>query len=558
MPSGKDHLQTTPQALHRWQGALEQGIALLTGLPARRLGAATAAKAETLLALCHLVLFRLQTGASLPLIGILGNADSGKSTLFNSVAGAEISLVTPIPHQTLGPILAVPRDFEAAAAHPSLLRPVAGSVHWAPANTTGVTGSPDAAVCVPARKNEDQPFALLDLPDVGTVDSSREHHVALRLIPWLDRIVLLLTEESFAQADHEDISRRLAALRPERARAELIVVLNRRHDATVDAAFSSRLEKVRELWPQAGVTRLPHLRQGTRFSPGDTEPLLAEVSVRNSQALRTAIRNLATELAAELGELSETRQREQRLITGIIRQEIAAAGRFSKVFCSDDFRRRLDAFSPWHTSWRRIRALLGKEVAKAPAVVDLLAAAPVQKHLLQKAHRLRESLEKHLQRLAEEPQGEAPLALPGLDEEEIRNAAAALVAETNRRARQNVAALLESLQESHKLKDPGWSLLTLVSSSVLLLDLFIPGVGTIGSMATAALLSALGLGGIFTADFLRKTRSSQVRDAFEAGLRSILEQAVSRVFTAGPAAAVLDLSESSGRFRKWTHELPEV
>jgi hypothetical protein len=545
------------QASSAWPGALDQGIQLLSELLQRSLAPDTAEKAGTLLGLCHLLLFRLQTGSSLPLIGIVGNADSGKSTLFNSVAGSEVSLVTPIPHQTLGPILATPTGFEEPAGHPSLFRPVASRVEWSPPGSTGLTGSPESAFCVPAWKNEARPFVLMDLPDVGTVDSREEHQVALRLLPWLDRVILLVTEESFAQADHEDINRALRFLRPERARAELFVVLNRRHGTTEDAAFGSRLAKVRELWPQATVSRLPHLEPGARFSVSDTEPLVGEASARGSFTLRNTLRNLAAEVTTEVSELSNARQREQRVLRERVQQEIRSAGRFSRAFLSEEFRRRLEAFSPWRTSVRRVRALLGKGAGEESGVVNLMAEAPVQRHLLAAAQRMREDLRKQLQRIADEERAKE-LPVPDLDEEEIRRAVSALVSETNQKARRNAETLLESLQERHKFKDPGWGILTVISSSVLMLDLFIPGMGTIGSVAVAALLSALGVGGILTSDFMRKLRAGQVRESFEAGMRLILEQAASKAFASRSAAAVLDFSEVAGRLASWTHSLPEV
>ena len=553
----QDH-RFNPHAIPLWQGTLEQGMQLLAELLQRSLAAETAAKAQTLLALCHVVLFRLQTGSTLPFIGILGNADSGKSTLFNSVAGSEVSLVTPIPHQTLGPILAAPFGFEEQARHPSLLRPVAGRVEWSSSATTGMTGSPESAFCVPAWKKEDKPFVLMDLPDVGTVDSSEERQVALRLIPWLDRVILLVTEESFAQADHEDINRALRFLRPERARAELLVVLNRRHVSTEDAAFGSRLAKVRELWPQATVARLPHLEPGARFSPSDTEPLVSEASARGGFTLRTTLRNLAAEVTTEVRELSAARQREERLLHERVDQEIRAAGRFSRAFLSDEFRKRLDAFSPWRTSVRRLRTLLGKEAGEASGLVNLLAEAPVQKHLIAAAQRMREDIRKQLQRIADDQQAGESLPVPDLDEEAIRRAVSTLVVETNQKARRNVETLLESLQERHRFKDPGWGILAVISSSVLMLDLFIPGVGTIGSVAVAALLSALGLGGIITSDFMRKLRAGQVRESFEAGMCLILKQAASTAFSSRCASTVLDFSDVAGRLTSWTHNLPEV
>jgi hypothetical protein len=98
---------------------------------------------------------------------------------------------------------------------------VVGRVDWAGTGTLGLSGAPDSAVVVPAWPRGESPFILVDLPDVGTVESRQERRVALRMLPWLDRVILLVTEESFAQAEHETIAQWLGSIHPERARSEL-------------------------------------------------------------------------------------------------------------------------------------------------------------------------------------------------------------------------------------------------------------------------------------------------------------------------------------------------
>lgn len=542
----------------RWEEFLTKGISDLSQLPFAGLPPELARKAEELLSLCHILCFRIQTGNTLPFIGILGNADSGKSTLFNSVTSTNISLVTPIPHQTTGPILSVPKCFQGAADHASLLRPVVKDVEHVSEGTTGLTGNPSSVKVVPSREDEDKPFVLMDLPDIGTVDSREEKQVALRIISWLDRVVLLVTEESFAQADHEEIARALQTLRPERARADLFVVLNRRHAGTDDAAFACRLQKVRDLWPLATISTLPHLPDRGWFSASDIKPITAEASARVSRTLQSALCNLAVEVVADMKALCESRNREQQLLKDRLHTEIRAASRFSRAFFSDEFRGRLDAFSPWRVSVRRIRSFLKKEAKVETPVVDLMAPAPVERHLIGTLKKIHQHVSKHVGRITEAETGNEVSPVPGPDEEAVRNAVSGLVAETNRNARKNVESLLESLQEQHKVKDPGWSLVTAVSSTIFLVDLFIPSVGTLGSMAFAGILSALGFGGIITSDLMRKLRTSQIRESFESGMQEILEQETSRILASGTLSSFLDLTEPSRSLAQWTNSLPEI
>lgn len=539
-----------------WSGPLREGVSILSDLLQAGLPAETAGSVETLLSLCHLLRFRTGTGCDLPLIGILGSANSGKSTLFNSVAGSDISKVTPIPHQTSGPILAVPLDFGEAAGDGSFLRPVVEEVEPASPGAAGLTGLPSTSTVVPAWDRGERPFILADLPDVGTVDSREEHRVAARLLPWLDRAILMLTEESFAQADHEEIERALQVLHPERARAELFVVLNRRHAATSDVEFESRLETVRSLWPGATISRLDHLEEGGRFPAAETGPLVAESHARVSRILQAALGNLAADVLAEVEALREFRTREQLRLKSDMDREIQRACRFRKAFFSADFRQRLDAFSPWRTSLKRIRSIMGKEEPAEPTPPDLFHPESVRRHAIAAAREIRRLAAGHFKFVVGRA-GARSAEIPDVDEEAIRGAVDAFVPGINQEARKHVEAMLKSMQEDRRLKDPLWNTVAAVASTLFLVDLFIPSVGTLGTLAFSGALSALGFSGILTSEMIRQLRTSRVRESFEQGLREILEHFASRIVASGPLSR-LDLAEPTRRLVRWSKDLPEV
>lgn len=531
---------------------LERGRGLLAELSAARAPRAVATQTETLLSLCALLLFRAETGMSVPLIGIMGSASSGKSTLFNSIVGAEVALATPIPHQTVGPILAVAQEWLPAIEHPVFLRPAVTTVHCADRDARGLVGEPAAVTVAPVWDTGAGTFGLLDLPDIGTVDSREENRMALRLLPWLDRVILVVTEESFAQADHQEILDALAVLRPERARADLFVVQNHRHSRTTERELAERLEQVRQFWSAATVAALPRLNEGARFAATDTEPLIAEAHARAGRTLRAAVHNLAEGLVGEVAALADHRRRELQAIQAEAQEEIRDAARFRKAFFSNEFRKRLDAFSPLQVSMQRIRSLLGRPAAPVEPLVDLLAAAPVQRHLETTLKEIRDRIRRRIEGLA------GPGALPPVapDGAALEAAASELVRETNERARHKVEILLNSLQEERRLKDPMLSAVTGVASMLFLIDLAVPSLGTLSSLTLLGACSALGLGGVLTAEMLRKLRTDQIKDYFEEGLRMIMQRSIDELLN-DPGLAWFDPTPTARRLAGWAKGLPE-
>ncbi|MBZ0270641.1 GTPase domain-containing protein [bacterium] len=547
-----------------WETALVAGMPVLEELLAARVPDEAARKAEALLGLSYVLLFRFRTGNRLPIVGLMGSADSGKSTLFNSIVGREISRVTPIPHQTTGAIVAAPEAFEAASRDPAFLRPTVTRVDPRKPDVTGLTGRPGDAIAVFPATGRDLPFVLIDLPDVGTLDSAEERQVALRLMPWLDRIVLLVTEESFAQAEHEQIAHGLSIVRPERARAELFVVLNRRYAHTSDEEFAARVDAVRALWRDATISRLPNLARGTRF-PGEAwAPLVAESHARVGRVVQSALRNLAAELADDVRAIAQDRVNEQRMIGEMIETEIRGASRFRKAFLADEFRARLDDFSPWKTSVARVRGFLGLGRLEEPKLdVDMLSADAVTRHVANTADELRRALVAQRARASRVGSGvpyadlaSAPVwRVAEVDDAAMAAEIARLVARVNDEARREVEDMLATLRVSG-VKHPVWGSVAAGASALFVLDLFVPGVGTGSTLAVSGLLSMLGIGGMVRAEVMRRMRESRVRAHFEDGLADVLRRRV-RLLPEEPAM-LIDLSDHAARLGDWAQGLPEV
>jgi 50S ribosome-binding GTPase len=533
-----------------WRVPLNDALSLLPALLGTHLPTEPARRAETLLTLCHVLAFRFRHAGAPPLVGIVGSASCGKSLLFNSIAGLDLAAVTPTPHRTTGAIVYAPELSSEARTDPSLLRPIVESIDSAPADARELVGSPTRAMLATASAPS-LGCALLDLPDIGTVESDEENHVALRTVPWLDRVVLLLTEESFAQAEHETIRDLLALLVPERARPELFVVLNRRHEKTTDAEFEARLTGVKQFWPEALVSTLPHLPAGApRFAPADVSNLVAEAAPRLTRMLGQALRNLASEVATDTAELARARRNDHERISRRLATDLHVAARFRKSFFSNDFRRRLESFSPWRTSIEKLRSLVSG-TPQTSLSADLLDPEPVTRHAAVTLRDIRDRLERDR---AAAFADSAPL--PQLDEPTLATRVAELVSETNRDAKEDVDTLLTALQENRRVKDPVWSGVAAVASTMFVLDLFLPGVGTATSLSVLGGLSALGLGGVVTADVLRGLRTSRVRDTFERRLKQILaDSAEPFALAAAPSAA--DLADLAQGVSAWRRSLPE-
>jgi hypothetical protein len=244
-------------------------------------------------------------------------------------------------------------------------------------------------------------------------------------------------------------------------------------------------------------------------------------------------------------------------LEGAIQREIRSASRLRKAFFSDEFKKNLEMFSPWRTSLGRLRALVGRARTDAQVRADLLSEPTVQRHVSRTLEELHRRTARSLERMSGRHRQTEETGIAFLETHGYEQAVSDLVGQTNEKARKDVESLLADLQEQHRVKDPLWGAVAGVASTMLLLDLVVPSVGTLSSLAASAALSALGLGGMITSDILRKLRTSRVRQLFEQGLSEILNDGAARMLKEDRLAR-LDLSELSSRLSRWSRKLSEV
>ncbi|UCG15456.1 MAG: 50S ribosome-binding GTPase [Phycisphaerales bacterium] len=132
------------------------------------------------------------------LVGIIGGASSGKSTIFNNLLGGRhASQVTMLSHTTRGVILAVPSGLENTVTawidHERILLPRLNKREANPDDRT--QGAPDALTVIPVHQPTLRHVLLFDTPDFTTETARREGDLARHLLGWFDRVFVLVDEE---------------------------------------------------------------------------------------------------------------------------------------------------------------------------------------------------------------------------------------------------------------------------------------------------------------------------------------------------------------------------
>lgn len=248
-------------------------------------------------------------------VALLGGASSGKSTIFDNLLGGRLtSRITARGHATLGPILAV---------HESRYLELARTLEsdrFLPGFDTdlielddNVTGQASRLAVVRHAVDELRDALLFDLPDFTSGAAADEGDVALSLMPWFDRIVVVLDHERWF--DRQSVS----TLRERSVRfgQERWVVFNQTQDAVLSESQRHALTDQAAAISASGLTFL-EFRRGrglSRFPPNTFGELLAFAASdppdRSSTLLRYACQASGTllnqneERAARLGELRQ-------------------------------------------------------------------------------------------------------------------------------------------------------------------------------------------------------------------------------------------------------------
>ncbi len=218
-----------------------------------------------LLNLAALAVLRDNLGPNRPIfVGFIGCTGTGKSTLFNSLIGREISATGWRAHNTCGPVVSIQQSAYSQTENlehrfgpllfPFLQRRVE------PGDTaTTVVGTPDHATIMVDGLPESR-IALVDLPDINTTLAGEDRYLAFRLQPWLDTAVFVVDDETLYHRDYE----KAVALATEFAQNCLCVLNNRGRDR-IDFDHPD-LKDTQDFFNAASFHVLPELRGKERFS----------------------------------------------------------------------------------------------------------------------------------------------------------------------------------------------------------------------------------------------------------------------------------------------------
>jgi len=209
---------------------------------------------------------RLRLGCSvkeLPvLVAIVGGASSGKSTVFNNLLDGHLaSRITARGHATLGPILAVHENrrqlIERLLGEGQLLPGLRRVSTELDDNTAG---KPDAVATLFHTIDVFRDVLLFDLPDFTSEDARREGDITMSLLPWFDRIVVIVDHERWF--DRQSIS--LLRTQSVRFGQQRWVLFNRtREDALSDDDREALIQQARRLTAE-GISVL-EFRRGRGF-----------------------------------------------------------------------------------------------------------------------------------------------------------------------------------------------------------------------------------------------------------------------------------------------------
>jgi hypothetical protein len=251
-----------------------------------------------------------------PFAAVVGGASSGKSTVFNNLLDGHLtSRITARGHATLGPILAIHED------HLSRMQPLLDEgllfpgYRRIPAELDdNVTGDPVALVILHHDIDALRDVLLFDTPDFTSDAALKEGDVALSLLPWFDRLVVVVDHERWF--DRQSISK----LRAQSTRfdQDRFVLFNRTREGPLAEVDEIALQRQAERLSahDAAVLQFRRGRGFRLFPPGTLDhthaflqmPTRQRTEALLSQAAETANRvlNQNEERTAHLSELRES------------------------------------------------------------------------------------------------------------------------------------------------------------------------------------------------------------------------------------------------------------
>lgn len=221
--------------------------------------------AHILLNLAAAAAFRTRLGSDRPaLVGLIGCTGTGKSTLFNSFAEAEISETSWKAHNTRGPIALMHDEFfkrlhsvesqQGVLLFPNLQRETISAK-----SEPHATGEVTRLALASTDNSRWRRLAAIDLPDINTTLARDEKLIALELMAWLDAVIFLIDEETLFHRDYVQPAKMAAALQQER-----LCVLNNRGRDRLERDHPD-IVKVQSLFGADRLYVLSEIKEGKRF-----------------------------------------------------------------------------------------------------------------------------------------------------------------------------------------------------------------------------------------------------------------------------------------------------
>lgn len=152
-------------------------------------------------AACAALRFRRQAAGAPALVGLLGGASSGKSTLFNALIGDEVSRISAHAHETRGPVAAV-HDNRREAVRRWLAQGLlpGGPTACEIAAGESTIGELDRLTVASHRDERLADILLIDMPDVTSRMAADEGSLTASWLPWFDALIVVVDEERWFDA----------------------------------------------------------------------------------------------------------------------------------------------------------------------------------------------------------------------------------------------------------------------------------------------------------------------------------------------------------------------
>ncbi|HVP12568.1 MAG TPA: hypothetical protein VMV94_15440 [Phycisphaerae bacterium] len=284
----------------------------------------------------------------LSLVGIVGGASSGKSTIFNNLLGGRaVSRVTARGHATRGLIAAVHerhRDRVEAMLASGLLFPA--FARCTSLLDDDIAGQPDALHVVYHSVDALRDVALFDTPDFTSEPARVEGDIALTTLPWYDRLIVIIDHERWF--DRQAIGH----LRDESARfgQRRFVVFNRGQAGPMAEDQQERLAQQAGRLAADGFQMI-EFRQGRgrcTFPPNTLAPLLQRLAEPILSRRAPLLRFLGRAATSVLNNNGERRSRLAGLSVALERAALSAVPSRTDCIASlmtSDEKRHLDVIA---------------------------------------------------------------------------------------------------------------------------------------------------------------------------------------------------------------------